>query len=70
MPQFNLNAALFTMKVVLFVVLSVLVVSGEKARFDNYRVYSVSIDTQDQLSVLRQLSENSDSVRLPIASSN
>lgn len=43
--------------------LSVLSVSADKARFDNYRVYVVDVETQDQLSVLRELSETSDSVK-------
>lgn len=37
-------------------------VTAEKARFDNYRVYSIEIGTHDQLSVLRELSATSDSV--------
>lgn len=42
--------------------LSLLSVSADKARFDNYRLYNVEIETHDQLSVLRELSETSDSV--------
>lgn len=43
-----------------------LAVSAEKARFDNYRVYSIDVDTHDQLTVLREISETSDSVRRAI----
>lgn len=43
--------------------LSALAVSSEKARFDKYRVYSIDVDTFDQLTVLREISETSDSVR-------
>ena len=58
-------------KLILVVVLSAaLTVSCEKARFDNYRVYSVAVEAHDQLSVLRQLSETSDSVRHPNLLSN
>lgn len=28
---------------------------GEKARFDNYRVYSVNVENEDQLKVFQQL---------------
>ncbi|GAB0086191.1 hypothetical protein DMENIID0001_001960 [Sergentomyia squamirostris] len=31
---------------------------GEKARFDHYRIYSVTIETEEQLQVLRQIDEN------------
>ncbi|XP_058059273.1 zinc carboxypeptidase-like [Anopheles bellator] len=34
--------------------------SAEQARFDNYRVYEVSIDTDRQLQALQQLEQNSD----------
>lgn len=47
---------------VLLIALSASSAWSEKARFDNYRVYTVEIDTHDQLSVLRQISETSDSV--------
>lgn len=45
-------------------VLSVFSVSADKARFDNYRIYSIDIETVDQLKALRELSETSDSVRI------
>lgn len=32
----------------------------EKARFDNYRVYSLNVDTVEQLNELRKLDGNSD----------
>lgn len=35
---------------------------AEKARFDNYRVYSIAIETQEQLNLLMQIEETSDSV--------
>lgn len=50
----------------LVLALSALAVSAEKARFDNYRVYSIDVDTHDQLTVLREISETSDSVRSEI----
>lgn len=45
-------------------VLSVFSVSADKARFDNYRIYSIDVETVDQLKALRELSETSDSVRI------
>lgn len=36
--------------------------SAEKARFDNYRIYSVDVASEMQLKVLKELSETSDSV--------
>lgn len=38
--------------------------SAEKARYDNYRIYSVDIANELQLKVLKELSETSDSVSL------
>ena len=37
---------------------------AEKARFDNYRVYRIQLENEDQLNALRQLAETSDSVNL------
>lgn len=42
----------------------VLLAAADKARFDNYRVYSTSIDSKLQLRVLKELAEISDSVSL------
>lgn len=50
----------------LLLALSALAVSAEKARFDNYRVYRINVDTHDQLTVLSELSTTSDSVRSKI----
>lgn len=36
--------------------------SGDKARFDNYRLYSVSVDNELQLRVLKELAKIGDSV--------
>jgi hypothetical protein len=36
---------------------------AEKARFDNYRVYEVSINNEDQLNLLLEIENYSDSVR-------
>ncbi|XP_055294946.1 zinc carboxypeptidase-like [Sitodiplosis mosellana] len=45
------------MKAIVFVILSVSVASGlgEKARFDNYRVYSIEVENNEQLQVLKEL---------------
>lgn len=39
---------------------SILVTFGEKARFDNYRVYLIHIDNADQLKVIQDLEANPD----------
>ena len=44
---------LLTAAVILFV--SFLLISGEKARFDNYRVYSLKIKNEKQLEALKDL---------------
>lgn len=41
---------------------------AEKARFDNYRVYSIAIETKEQLDLLMQLEEISDSVSVQTVS--
>lgn len=38
------------------------IVFAEKARFDNYRIYSVSIETDEQLNVLRELQNYPDGI--------
>lgn len=43
---------------IIFIVLNF--VAGEKARFDNYRVYSIEIKTEEQLQVLQQLENHQD----------
>lgn len=35
-------------------------ISGERARYDNYRVYSVRIENEQQLKVLKDLDNNRD----------
>lgn len=44
------------------VVLSGTVVSAEKARFDNYRIYSVKIGTVEQLMLLQDIDSHLDGV--------
>lgn len=48
--------------VVTIFVATFIVVFGEKARFDNYRVYSVNIENEEQLSVLRELEAYADGI--------
>lgn len=50
------------MKVLAFLVILVSsqAVFGEKARFDNYRVYSIAIDNDEQLQVLQELENHPD----------
>lgn len=44
-----------------FALLSGVAWAGEQARFDNYRVYRVVVDTPEQLEILRELEATSDS---------
>lgn len=43
-------------------ILPLLLIVAEKARYDNYRVYHVAIESEIQLRALQELSEISDSV--------
>ena len=54
------------MKIILCLVFVALVfgsVISERARFDNYRVYSINIENAKQLNVLQDLNEYPDGVR-------
>lgn len=54
------------MKIILCTVLVALAfgsVISERARFDNYRVYSINIENDNQLNVLQELNEYPDGVR-------
>ena len=35
---------------------------GEKARFDNYRVYSINVENEEQLKVVREISGYTDGI--------
>lgn len=50
------------MKLILLVIAIVASASADPARYDNYRVYSVSVGSKLQLQVLKELKETSDSV--------
>lgn len=50
----------------LVVFLFVFAANAEKARFDNYRVYKVKIENEDQYKIMKYLEENSDSVSGPL----
>lgn len=50
------------MKFLVVLALFVLATNGEQARFDNYRVYSVIIENDQQLEGFKYLEEHSDSV--------
>ena len=41
-------------------------VSGEEARYDNYRVYSIDVETKEQLKMLKEIEDQSDSVGLKL----
>ncbi|XP_055708911.1 uncharacterized protein LOC129805177 [Phlebotomus papatasi] len=47
--------------VLIFICILATIVSCEKARFDNYRVFTVGVDSEDQLKVLRELESVSSS---------
>ncbi|CRL07711.1 CLUMA_CG020665, isoform A [Clunio marinus] len=46
---------------IILLIFSFTIGSCEKARFDNYRVYSINIDNNVQLSVLKEIEQTSDS---------
>lgn len=50
------------MKLLICLAFLFLSVGAEKARFDNYRLYSVQIENESQYEALKYLEENSDSV--------
>lgn len=59
--------------VVLLFVIYFVSISCDKARFDNYRVYRVWIENQEQLELLQELESNQDGLsffELPIPSRN
>lgn len=37
--------------------------NGEKARYDNYRVYEIFIETEDQINLMNEIQRNSDGVK-------
>lgn len=51
----------FTLSIAVLI-LSAVTANCEKARYDNYRVYRVVVESELQLKVLKELSEVSDSV--------
>lgn len=48
--------------VAIFIACFVVAFGSEKARFDNYRVYSVNVENAEQLKVLRELESYSDGI--------
>lgn len=53
------------MKLIIVLAAFILSASADPARYDNYRLYSVSVENNLQIKVLKELSETSDSVKLP-----
>ena len=37
---------------------------AERARYDNYRIYKVSVENKDQLAVMKMIEENPDGVSI------
>lgn len=56
-----IELAMYSFKIIVFVA-SFVLISGEKARFDNYRVYSVHIQNEKQLEELQMLENSQDGV--------
>ena len=50
------------MKVIGLILLIITAIAAEKARYDYYRLYDVSIETEVHLELMRQISENPDGV--------
>ena len=50
------------MKQVALIILVISVIAAEKARFDFYRLYEVSVETEIHLELMRQITENPDGV--------
>lgn len=54
----------FKMKfVTIFLVLFIASVCAEKARFDNYRLYGIQVENEEQYKMMKYIEENSDSVK-------
>jgi len=49
------------MKLLYLFLFFIVATHAEKARFDNYRIYRIQLENEDQLKALRQLAETSDS---------
>lgn len=52
------------MKVLIFLTIFFVIAKAEMARYDNYRVYSVKIENEEQYEAMKYLEEYSDSVIL------
>ena len=50
------------MKQIAIIFLLISTIAAEKARYDFYRLYDVSIETEIHLELMRQISENPDGV--------
>lgn len=50
------------MKILYLFLFLIIAAYAEKARFDNYRIYRIHLENEEQLMALRQLAETSDSV--------
>lgn len=44
----------------LLISINIVIIHSEKARFDNYRVYLIAVESNDQLHVLQELENNPD----------
>lgn len=51
----------FKLSVILFAFVFA-VTAVEKARYDNYRVYSIFVENQEQLNLLKEIENNPDGV--------
>lgn len=51
------------MKFIVIFLVAFLAVNAEKSRFDNYRVYSITIENDEQFKIMKYIEEHSDSVK-------
>lgn len=58
------DAMEFQLRIVVLAVLCGVTVWAEKARFDNYRVYSIRVENKEQLSALKKIENNPDGVKI------
>lgn len=52
------------MKFIAIFLVAFLAVNAERARFDDYRVYSITIENDDQFKIMKYIEEHSDAVKL------
>lgn len=51
---------IMSIHIFLLLIITLIVIAAEKARFDNYRVYSIEIENEEQLQMVQQLENHQD----------